>query len=148
MHFSKHAMKKFCFSIALTCAMIISFAQSTDEKKIRQLLADQTVQWNSGNIPGFMQGYWHSDSLLFVGKGGPRYGFDNTLANYRKSYPDTVAMGKLQFEIRKMDPVGPAGYFVMGKWMLHRTIGNLEGYFTLLLRKINGKWMIVADHSS
>src|SRR6476659_3561784 len=136
-------MKKFCFSIVLTCAMIISFAQSTDEKKIRQLLADQTVQWNRGNIPGFMQGYWHSDSLLFVGKGGPRYGFANTLANYRKSYPDTVAMGKLQFEIRKMEPVGPQGFFVMGKWMLHRTIGNLEGYFTLLLRKINGKWMIV-----
>lgn len=141
-------MKKSCFSIAFVFAMIVSYAQSTDEKKIRRLLADQTVQWNKGNIPGFMQGYWHSDSLLFVGKAGPRYGFDNTIANYRKSYPDTVAMGKLQFDIRKMEPMGPAAYFIMGKWMLRRTIGNLEGYFTLLLRKINGEWVIVADHSS
>jgi hypothetical protein len=40
--------------------------------------------------------------------------------------------------------------FVIGKWFLNRQAGkgNLGGCFTLLLKKMKGKWVIVSDHSS
>jgi ketosteroid isomerase-like protein len=132
----------------LVSAMLSLSAQNKDELAIRTLLSQQTEQWNKGNIEGFMEGYWESDSLLFIGKRGPTYGYSTTLENYRKSYPDTTAMGKLKFNILSVKPFSPDTYFVLGKWMLKRTIGDLEGHYTLLLKKIKGKWLIIADHSS
>ncbi len=123
-------------------------AQNKEEQTIRKILADQTAQWNKGNLVAFMHGYWKSDSLLFVGKNGPTYGYDKTLQNYQKGYPDTAAMGKLSFNILKVSPLSKEYYFVLGKWMLKRSIGDLSGHYTLLFRKINGQWVIVMDHSS
>jgi len=132
-------------------ALIISAAarsQSKDEQQIRQLLASQTQSWNRGDIEGFMQTYWKSDSLMFIGKSGVHFGWQETLNNYKKGYPDTIAMGKLSFDIILVKKLSPDYYYVVGKWMLKRTIGDLSGHYDLLLRKIKGKWYIIADHSS
>lgn len=123
-------------------------AQNKDEQVIRGILANQTAQWNKGNIAAFMEGYWKSDSLLFVGKNGPTYGYAQTLANYRKSYPDTLTMGKLTFTILKVQSLAKDCYFVLGKWMLKRSMGDVSGHYTLVFRKIQNQWVIVSDHSS
>jgi hypothetical protein len=52
-----------------------SYGQAGPEKQIRKILKEQTAAWNRGDIDAFMQGYWNNDSLLFVGKNGPTYGF-------------------------------------------------------------------------
>lgn len=85
---------------------------------------------------------------LAIGKSGPKYGYTTTLNNYRKSYPDTTAMGKLTSTVISINKISSLYYFVVGKWQLTRSIGNLEGHYTLLIKKINGKWVIVSDHSS
>lgn len=115
---------------------------------IQNVLHEQDQAWNRGDLDAFMQTYWKSDSLMFLGKSGPTYGWINTLKNYQRGYPDTAAMGKLHFELIRLQRLSPEYYFVAGKWFLTRTIGNLQGAFTLLLRKINGRWYIVSDHSS
>ena len=125
-----------------------SMAQSADEKAVRAVLQLQTITWNRGNIDAFMQSYWKNDSLLFVGKTGPTYGWQNTLEGYKKRYPDTTAMGKLNFELLQLKPLGSEYYFVLGKFHLTRTIGDLSGIFTLLFRKVGGKWVIISDHTS
>ena len=125
-----------------------SFAQNKNEQAIRNILQSQTEEWNKGNIVSFMSGYWQNDSLLFVGSSGANYGFANTLKNYQKGYPDTAAMGKLSFDILQVRPLSDTYYFVLGKWHLTRSIGNLNGLYTLLFKKINGQWKIVVDHSS
>ena len=127
---------------------LLSYAQSKDEKEIRRLLATQTEAWNRGDIEGFMQTYWKSDSLMFIGKNGVKWGWRETLNNYKKGYPDTTAMGKLSFEIVQVKRLSPSYFYVVGKWMLTRTVGDLSGHYDLLLRKIRGRWVIVADHSS
>ena len=104
-----------------------------NEKAIRVLLAAQTKAWNEGNLVGFMEGYLPSDSLLFVGKSGPTYGFNNTLNNYKKGYPDTASMGKLTFTLLALTPIEKKHYRVLGKWSLQRSKGDVSGYFTLLL---------------
>ena len=85
---------------------------------------------------------------MFIGKSGITYGWKNTLANYKKGYPDTTSMGKLTFTIIKLQSLSNKYYHVVGKWHLARSIGDLAGYFTLLFQKINGRWVIIADHSS
>ncbi len=138
--------------LLITLLSLFSFislsAQNKDEQVIRKILARQTIDWNKGNIDGFMKGYWKNDSLVFIGKNGPKYGYITTLQNYKKNYPDTTAMGKLAFEILKVQAISADAYFVVGKWMLKRSIGDLSGHYTLLFRKINNEWVIVADHSS
>ena len=126
----------------------LTMAQSKEEKKIRELLSVQTESWNRGDIEGFMQTYWKSDSLMFIGKNGVKRGWQVTLNNYKQSYPDTAAMGKLSFDIIKIEKLSKEYYYVVGKWMLNRTAGDLSGHYDLLLKKINGEWKIVADHSS
>jgi hypothetical protein len=37
---------------------------------------------------------------------------------------------------------------LIGKFHLTRTIGDLSGHYTLVWQKIDGKWVIICDHSS
>lgn len=115
---------------------------------IKDVLDEQATAWNKGDIEAYMQGYWHDDSLLFIGNKGPVYGYKSTLERYKKSYPDKQAMGELSFSELTFKKLSNEYYFVTGKWSLQRDKDNPNGYFTLLFRKIKGKWRIVADHSS
>ena len=124
------------------------FSQSKEENSIRRLMAAQTQSWNRGDIEGFMQTYWKNDSLMFIGKTGVHFGWQETLNNYKKGYPDTTAMGKLSFDLITVKKLSSEYYYVVGKWTLKRTIGDLSGHYDLLFKKINGKWFIIADHSS
>ena len=132
----------------LTLFSFTAFSQSKEEKEIKELMNKQTESWNKGDIEGFMTTYWHSDSLMFIGKNGIKWGWKTTLENYKKNYPDSEAMGKLFFNIIVVKKLSPQYYYIVGKWHLKRTIGDLEGHYDLLLRKINGHWLIIADHSS
>lgn len=131
----------------IECYVIVSNEQE-NIKAIQSILDNQIKYWNSGNLDSFMVGYLHSDSLVFIGKSGPTYGYENTLKNYKKNYPDASHMGKLNFEIVSMKPLGACYYFVIGKWFLKRTVGDLNGVYTLVFKKTNEGWKIIADHSS
>jgi len=119
-----------------------------DEQAIRAMLATQVVEWNRGNLAGYMIGYWESDSLVFIGKNGPTYGFDSTLARYRISYPDTAQMGKLTSTVLRVRVLSPEYAYVTGRWHLKRSARDLKGHYTLLLKRIRGQWVIIEDHSS
>lgn len=142
------------FKLTVTLLLLFLFAssrlvaQKADETAIRQLLDRQATDWNNGKLEEYMKGYWNSDSLVFIGKNGPRYGYATTMDSYKKGYPDTATMGKLNFELLQLKRLSTQYYFVTGKWHLTRTVGDLHGYFTLLLKKIKKKWLIVEDHSS
>jgi len=119
-----------------------------DAQAIRKVLYEQNEAWNQGNIESFMHGYWENDSLKFIGKNGITYGYKQTLANYKKNYNDTAKMGKLSFDVLEIKRLSPEYYFVVGKWFLKRSVGDVGGTYTLLFRKINGRWVIVVDHTS
>lgn len=116
-----------------------------------QVLTTQTAAWNKGDIPGFMAGYWHSDSLVFIGRKGLTYGWQPTLDNYRKSYPDAAQMGQLDFGNLHITLLSAEVAQVVGRWHLARpgaAAGDLQGHFLLIFRRVAGQWVIVADHSS
>jgi ketosteroid isomerase-like protein len=140
-------MKKIGTLLAILIVQI-SFAQNSDVTTIQSILDNQTKAWNNGDLDAFMVGYLNSDSLVFIGKSGPTYGYKNTLANYKKGYPDKSHMGNLHFDIVSIKPLNEDHYFVIGKWHLTRTVGNLNGIFTLVFRKTKEGWKIISDHSS
>jgi len=140
-------MKKLSAILYLLAACHFCNAQSKDETAIRNAMNEQLKAWNNGNIDAFMQTYWNDDSVLFVSN-PPTYGWQKTLDRYKKGYPDTAAMGKLDFDLLQLKQLSPEYYFVLGKFHLKRTAGDAGGIFTLLFRRINGKWLIVVDHTS
>ena len=122
-------------------------AQKVDEKQqILNLLEKQRSDWNKGDVEAYMKGYWKSDSLLFVGKSGPTYGWQKTMDNYKKGYPDKTAMGFLTFDIKQVEFL--SNDQALGGWHLKRDKDEPKGYFTLLIKKIKGEWKVILDHSS
>jgi ketosteroid isomerase-like protein len=140
-------MKKQLFYMALFLLSGLGL-KAQDKQAILKVMDTQRTAWNHGDIPGYMQTYWHSDSLTFVGKNGPNYGWQTTLEHYQKGYPNEAAMGQLSFDIIKVDLLDANNAFVLGAWHLKREKDAPGGYFTLLFKKIKGEWKIVVDHTS
>lgn len=139
---------------AILCFLLIISARSEAQdggkgkNEILAILQKQEQAWNNGDLNGFMEGYWNSDSLVFIGHKGITYGWKNTLKNYRESYPDKASMGRLSFEIISVEILKDDAAFVMGKWQLLRETGNPKGFFSLVWKKMEGRWVITIDHST
>lgn len=125
-------------------------AQSTQraEEAILSVLNMQQQAWNHGDLHAFMEGYWKSDNLTFVGANGLILGWDAVLSRYLRAYPDRESMGHLTFTVFRLNVLGRDHAVLIGKWKLTRSGDEPEGFFTLVWRKIGGKWVIVADHTS
>src|SRR5258705_11442376 len=98
-------------SILFVCFIVLSvtsFCQTKDETAVRNVLDRQNKAWNGGDIDAVMVDYWESDSLMLIGKSGVTYGYKNTLANYKKNYPDTSTMCKLTFTLIQVKKLSPA----------------------------------------
>ena len=145
-------MRKILFFILLLAlTRIVYAAPPTPRQAIAQVLTTQAAAWNRGDIPGFMAGYWHSDSLVFIGKGGATYGWQTTLDNYRRRYPTPTEMGQLRFDGLRISLLAPEVAQVVGRWHLARpdvAAGDLGGQFLLIFRRLGGQWVIVADYTS
>ena len=124
--------------------------READRTRILERMSAQGSAWNAVDVEGFMQAYWPSDSLLFVGSRGPSRGWTTTLANYRKSYPDRKAMGTLVFGVEDLTFAGADHALMLGSWQLNRAEGldTLSGWFSLVWERKEGDWVIVRDHSS
>lgn len=147
----KKTIMKFRFIIFFIGIFFCSniFAQyNNDTLQILNYLKKQENAWNNGSIFEYMQYYWQSDSLMFMGKNGITYGWEQTYQNYTKSYPDKETMGKLTFKNLLFKPIDKDYIIVIGKWELIREKGNVGGYFSLLWKNIKGDWKIILDHSS
>lgn len=136
--------------LTLTIAVLSASCTAQDPVKlISSHMAEQEKAWNDGDVDAFMKHYWHSDSLKFIGSKGLTYGWQQTLDNYKTGYPDKAAMGQLTFTNHEIRPVGKEYVYVIGKWELAREeLDDLSGHYTLLWQKIDGKWVIISDHSS
>lgn len=144
------AMKTLLILCTLFLLNLGAFGQKSDKdvQEISTLMQAQEKAWNEANVEAFMTSYWQSDSLRYIGSKGIKYGWETLMDTYKTGYPDADAMGKLSFTLLHFDKLSPKAMYVTGQWHLERKADTLGGYFTLLWKKINGKWVIVADHSS
>ncbi|HBK72310.1 MAG TPA: DUF4440 domain-containing protein [Flavobacteriaceae bacterium] len=118
------------------------------KKKITNMMLQQAKDWSDGNLEAFMEGYIKSDSLKFVGRSGITYGWKNTLENYKKGYPTKEHTGTLTFNLLVFDQLADDVFLVIGEYHLKRKVGDADGLFSIILKRIDGAWKIIADHSS
>ena len=138
------------FVLAATCLLWCYPAAAQDNAKaqVEQTLVDQASAWNRGDVEGFMEGYAKIPTLRFASDATITHGWQETLDRYKKRYPDRAAMGTLTFTDLDTTILAPDAALVFGRWSLKRDQGAPNGLFTLLLRKTDAGWRIVADHTS
>lgn len=149
-------MKKLLIIYCLVSGLsLVAQKQSKDVNQVLENMKTQEECWNKGDVRGFMNYYWNSDSLKFIGSKGITYGWQKTLDNYIKGYPTKEAMGILTFTILEATQLSETSIYVIGKWELKKdtsasSVSNKPsgGHFTLLWKKISNQWVIVADHTS
>lgn len=133
------------FAFLLLLFYVVSFSQ---KKEILKVMTDQQTAWSNGDIDGYMKGYWKNDSLLFIGSKGPTYGWQKTLDNYKKSYPNKEKMGTLEFTDIQVKMLGEKYAYVFGKWKLIRANDSPNGIYTLIFEKFKDGWKIISDHTN
>jgi len=142
-------MKTLSITLCLLFCLTTGFSQNIkkDKAAILAVMKAQEKAWSANDLEGFMEGYWKSDSLKFYGSSGLTYGWDQTLANYKRGYPTKNESGTLTFKINDISPAEKNAYWVMGEYYLKRNVGDANGIFMIIFRKIKGEWKIVADMS-
>jgi len=140
----------FCLSVFMSSCKTDkpeAVVSGNSEQEIREVLDKQVAAWNEGNLDKFMETYWKSDSLQFIGS-QITSGWQATLDGYKLRYPNVAMMGKTRFEILQIMPISAEASLATGKFFLTRESGDIKGIFSVLLKQINGKWVVIYDHTS
>ncbi|MGI8980472.1 MAG: YybH family protein [Pirellulaceae bacterium] len=95
-----------------------------------------------------MQHYWQSEELTFSSEGKTTRGWTATLQRYRERYPTPEKMGQLKLDGLEISPLNGSAALVLGHWRIERVGGPLSGNFSLVLRNVEDRWLIVHDHTS
>ncbi|WP_422079341.1 YybH family protein [Ulvibacterium sp.] len=122
-------------------------SEKEDIAAIRTLLETQAKSWSNHNIEGFMEGYLKSDSIAYFGSSGMRYGHQAMLDSYKERYPTKAHTGTLNFTLHDISRISDDAYWVMGEYHLTREVGDANGTFMIVLKRINGEWKIIGDSS-
>jgi beta-aspartyl-peptidase (threonine type) len=123
-------------------------AAPADFPAITKVLDAQVAAWNRGDLRGYMAGYANDPSTTFVSGDTVTRGWQTVYDRYAKKYDSREKMGTLAFSDIEMKPLGADDVLVTGAWSLKRAADAPHGRFTLLVRRIGGRWRIVYDHSS
>lgn len=136
-----------CVGIGLLLSPFLLAADESLDAKLKGILAVQQKAWNEGNIDKFMEAYWKSEKLTFSSGGDTRRGWQKTLEQYKKTYPDRATMGKLTFSNLEVESLGADVALMLGEWKIDGE-KPAQGNFSVVWRLIDGQWVIIHDHSS
>ncbi len=131
------------------CASLGAGGEAEVRDQVLGVLRSQVQAWNQGDLDGFMDGYWRSPDLVFTSGGRVQRGWQTTLDRYRAAYGERKeTMGTLSFSDLEVHALGRGSAWVLGHWALETAEGPRGGIFTLVLRDVDGRWVIVHDHTS
>ncbi len=140
--------------MTLVLPMLCAFALCGCTKRmdtrsaVTAVVQKQAQDWNNGDLHAFMEGYWNSGELTFASVGLVERGWQATLERFDRRYPSPDKMGTVAFDILRLEPLGEHAAWVLGKWSLEHPDGDRDGVFTLVLKEVQGSWVIVHDHTS
>ncbi|WDI32065.1 nuclear transport factor 2 family protein [Hyphococcus flavus] len=115
---------------------------------IRARLQAQAAAWNEGDLDAFMEGYWKSDDLKFVAGNEITRGWSATMKRYRDRYAGGQGLGQLSFDRLETKLVTDDVAVVTGRFNHAQNGEASSGVFSLVMRRDNGAWRIVHDHTS
>jgi ketosteroid isomerase-like protein len=147
-------MKKLFLYPAFILLLAIMTNAQTDKQKtkieaaVEKVLNDQAAAWNKCDLETFMEGYWKSEDLSFTSGNTNTRGWQATLDNYKRGYPDCEKMGKLSFSELDITVLSKESAMVRGRFLLEVGEERPTGLFTLVFRKFKDGWKIIHDHTS
>ena len=117
------------------------------------MLTASAASWNAGDLNGFLDDYWQSDDLTFSGSSGVTRGWEDVRQRYLRSYwAPGATRDSLRFEEIEVTVLNADHALALGRYVLYRPEGGGTvtgtGYFSLVLRRTEGAWKIIHDHTS
>ncbi len=111
------------------------------------ILDHGAMAWNAGNLVHFMDDY--ALDATFVTAQGLVHGREAIQARYAPRFRAGAVRDSLWFTGLEVRTAGPDAIQAVAWWNLGRGAAvTARGPTSLLLRRVNGRWLIVHDHSS
>jgi uncharacterized protein (TIGR02246 family) len=121
--------------------------------EVSAMLIRAAANWNRGDLDAFVDDYLPGDSTTYIGSRGVLRGPAAIRAAYAPRFAAGAVRDSLSFVLLDVDPLAPDVANVIARYVLARRVEardsvTAQGPTSLLMRRVNGRWRIVHDHSS
>ena len=118
-------------------------------RQICAMMNASAARWNAGDLHGFMQDYLPGEGTTYIGRRGVVRGPDAIEAGYAPRFQPGAMHDSLSFEDVEVDLLAPDLTNTIAWYVLMRGDSLVaRGPTSLVMRRVNGRWRIVHDHSS
>lgn len=105
--------------------------------------------WTRGDLNGFMDSYEPGSTITYVTPTGVVHGRDAIRARYAPRFAPGARQDSLSFENMEVDLLAPDLANVIAYYRLSRGDSTTaRGPTSLVMRRRDGQWRIIHDHSS
>ena len=121
--------------------------------EIVMMLARGAASWNHGDLDTFVDDYLPGNATTYIGSRGTVRGPEAIRAAYAPRFAPGAVRDSLSFELVDVDAIAPDVLNVIATYILARRVGGRDsvtarGPTSLVMRRVDGRWRIVHDHSS
>ena len=132
-------------------AVPLAFAQTKPDAlaQVQAALDAQVTAWNSGALEKSASVYYDSPEMLWVNRTGIRKGTDSLQRSFRRPQTDRSRPGTYSYEPLQILQLSPNCVYFVIRWKMEQNGRNsMTGVTSLVWKRINKKWVIVAEHAS
>ncbi len=105
--------------------------------------------WDAGNLDEFLSDYLPDSGTTFITKTGVLHGIDAIRGVYAARFAPGARRDSLHFQNVEVDVLAPDVVNTIAWYVLTRGDSiTARGPTSLVMRRVNGRWRIVHDHSS
>lgn len=128
-------------------------APDSDSAALTRLITAQldrsAVDWNRGDLDGFLSDYAPESTTTFIDGRRAREGIDFIRGNYAPRFAPGARRDSLHFEAVRVRGLSPTLAVVTARFILQRGSEiTASGPFTLVMERRPEGWKILHDHSS
>jgi len=117
--------------------------------EISSMMDASARAWTKGDLDGFMDSYEPGSAITYVTPSGVVHGRDAIRARYAPRFARGARQDSLSFENLEVDLLAPDLANVIAYYRLSRGDSTTaRGPTSLVMRRRNGQWRIIHDHSS
>jgi ketosteroid isomerase-like protein len=130
-----------------------ALSPSSDSAALTHLIAAQlersALDWNRGDLDGFLSDYAPESTTTFIDGRRAREGMGFIRENYAPRFSPGASRDSLHFEELKVRGLSPTLALVTARFILQRgSEVTASGPFTLVMERRPEGWKILHDHSS
>ena len=121
---------------------------ATIAQEVRDAFEQWSTAWNKGDLEGYLASYHDAEDIRWVRDTRVVRGKTAIAEMYRSSFSAPEQMGHLTLTHMEVTPAGECDAVVFAT--IEYTVNDQlsTAAFTAHLRKINGEWLILSDHTA